>query len=166
MSMNDAELRHTFQRAQRLRPVFRRAPDALACDAHGAEAETMNLGVAANLERAGFPSVELSHGDSFKLASPHNLCSARQLPKARACILSPQGSGTIGNMGGRYQSEPDRLLRMCSRSGSEALLTTSADNARSCSAWLAKALICSSQNVTCSRAISTGFFAPARLRAR
>jgi hypothetical protein len=55
--MNDAELRHTFQHAQRLRPIFRRAPDALACDAHGAEAETMNLGVAANLERAGFPSV-------------------------------------------------------------------------------------------------------------
>ena len=160
----DAELRHALQRPERLRPVFRRPPYAFAGDAHGAEAETMTLGVAANLERAGFPSVELSRGDSFKLACLHNLCSARQLPKARACILSPHGA--IGNMGGRYQSEPDRLLRMCSRSGSEALLTTSADNARSCSAWLAKALICSSQNVTCSRAISTGFFAPARLRAR
>ena len=154
--MNDAELRHTFQYAQRLRPT---------CDVHGAEAEKMNLGVAANLERAGFPSARAqSWGSPSNLPAP--LCSARQLPEARACILSPQGSGAIGNMGGRYQSEPDRLLRICSRSGSEALLTTSADNARSCSAWLAKVLICSSQNVTCSRAISTGFFAPARLRAR
>src|SRR5262245_15094001 len=64
--------------------------------------ETMNLDIAADLERAGFPSVELSHGgDSFKLACPHNLCSARQLPKAQACIPSPQGSGTISNMSGR-----------------------------------------------------------------
>ena len=53
--MNDAELRHTFQYAQRLRPIFR-WPQMPACDAHGAEAEKMNLGVAVNLELAGFPS--------------------------------------------------------------------------------------------------------------
>src|SRR4029453_6701838 len=110
-----------------LSAIFPRTPDAFSGDAHRAEAETMDLVVATDLERARFACVERT---------------------------------------GRAPSQSEKLLRMCARSGSAALLTSSADIARSSSAWLARAFICSSQNVTCSRAISTGFFAPARLRAK
>jgi hypothetical protein len=48
----DAELRDALQRPQRFRSIFGRTPDAAAGDAHRAEAEAMDLGIAADLERA------------------------------------------------------------------------------------------------------------------
>jgi len=41
--------------------VGRRAPDALAGDAHGAEAEPIDLDVAADREAAGLGCVDLNH---------------------------------------------------------------------------------------------------------
>jgi hypothetical protein len=50
----------------------RRTPDAFSGDARRAEAETMDLDVATDLERARFAGVEPSHGGlSFELASPN-----------------------------------------------------------------------------------------------
>jgi len=54
---SDAELRHAFERAQRLRAVGGLAPDAGAGDAHGAEAEAVHLQLAADPEGAGGASV-------------------------------------------------------------------------------------------------------------
>ena len=39
--------------------IRRRAPDALAGDAHGAEAEAMDGEVAADLEAAGFAGIQI-----------------------------------------------------------------------------------------------------------
>jgi hypothetical protein len=88
----DAELGHALQRPERLRSVFRRPPYAFAGDAHGAEAETMNFGIAADLECAQFPSVELSHGgDSFKLARPPQ--SVERVASSQGSSLHPVAAG-------------------------------------------------------------------------
>lgn len=48
----DAELGHALQRPKRFRSIFRRTPDARTRDAHRAEAEAMDFGIAVDLERA------------------------------------------------------------------------------------------------------------------
>jgi hypothetical protein len=48
----DAEFRQALQRADGFGMIGRLAPDALAGDAHGAETETIDLDIAADLEGA------------------------------------------------------------------------------------------------------------------
>ena len=62
----DAKLGQPFQRAEGFRPVLGLASNALAGDAHGAEAETIDLNLAAGPELSRFCCVELCHpGDSI-----------------------------------------------------------------------------------------------------
>src|SRR4029079_8503239 len=58
----DAELRHALSSSKRLRSIFRWTPAHFTGDAQGAEAETIDLDVAADLERARVAGVELGHG--------------------------------------------------------------------------------------------------------
>ena len=60
----DAKLGQSLQRAERFLAVGRRASNAGAGDAHGAEAETIDLDVAADLEAAGLRCVDLNHGEN------------------------------------------------------------------------------------------------------
>jgi hypothetical protein len=64
----DAEIGQALERAQHFRAVGRRAPNALAGDAHGAEAQAIDLDVAADLEAAGLRCVCLRHDDAAPLA--------------------------------------------------------------------------------------------------
>ena len=64
----DAEIGQALERAQRFRAVGRRAPNARAGDAHGAEAEAIDLDIAADLEAAGLRCVRLRHDDAAPLA--------------------------------------------------------------------------------------------------
>src|SRR5262245_5071835 len=97
--MNDAELRHTFQRAQRLRPIFRRAPDALACDAQGDEAEKMNLRLTRKaLETKGIAGVMLGYVRLMGALQYPPPGRHRQLPHSpgasgRAAIARPRPPG-------------------------------------------------------------------------
>jgi len=49
----DTKLRQSLEDGDRCVAVFRRAPNAIASDPHGAKAETSNFDVAAQLEGAG-----------------------------------------------------------------------------------------------------------------
>jgi hypothetical protein len=56
-----ADFRQPPQRAEDFGAILRLTPDAIAGDAHGAEAKPVNFDVAADLEAAGFAGVELIH---------------------------------------------------------------------------------------------------------
>ncbi len=60
----DAGRGQAAERAQRLGAIRRRAPDAGAGHAHGAEAEAVDRDVAADLELAGGRGRWFRHGDS------------------------------------------------------------------------------------------------------